>query len=91
MQIPQLLRSVCGADRAHSPNQQANRNCIRPIRTMMLTRVRIMSQFGTFPRFQDTEDQQTNECCYELWESGVDIQNAKVETGKLACGGYAVV
>lgn len=46
-----------------------------------------MRKFRALSWLEDTENDHADEGTHKLRECGVDIQNAKVDTGKLAGGG----
>lgn len=57
---------------------------------MMLARVRIRRQLGTFARFEHRKDDGADEGADKLRDGLVDVENAKVDAGELACGSDGV-
>lgn len=84
MQSPQFLRRERRANCADGPNEQADRNRIRAIRAMMLTRIGIMCQLGTLAGLENTKDNHADERTDELRDHGVDVQDAEVEAREFA-------
>lgn len=52
---------------------------------MLLFGIRVVCQLRALSRLHDREDDQGNEGSDELRERGVDVEDAKIDAGQLAC------
>jgi len=57
---------------------------------MMLFGIRINGELGALPGLEDHEDDHRDERANELWQRGINVQNAEINARELACRGDCV-